>query len=167
MPYFLAPFGNTQAFDANGNPLVGGSWRTFLAGTSTPETTYTSNTGSVQQGTTMTLDALGLPVNGPVWMVNSKALKFRLHNAAGTLLEEWDNISGIGDTSATPDEIGFASTEVFINDRGGLARVRHQSVPLKCYFFHTVQGQSRLASMRSNSILSLNVSIAFQNPSWR
>lgn len=97
MAFFLAPFGNTGVFDANGNPLNGGSWRTFLAGTTTPRTTYTSQAGTTAQGTTMTLDALGLPTNGPVWMEGGIALKFRLFDAAGVIVDEWDNVSGIGD----------------------------------------------------------------------
>lgn len=115
MPYFLAPLGNAQSFDAAGNPLVGGSWRTFLAGTTTPATTFTSITGAVQQGTTMTLDSLGTPVNGPVWMLNGQALKFRLFNAASVLLDEWDNITGIGDINTAPDEwVLFTAAPTFV-----------------------------------------------------
>jgi hypothetical protein len=100
MALFLAPFGNSQAIDANGAPLVGGSWRTFLAGTTTPVTTYTSQAGTTPQGSVMTLDSLGLPVNGPVWMTSGISLKFSLYNSAGVLIDEWDNISGIGDATS-------------------------------------------------------------------
>ena len=115
MAYFLSPFGNTQAFDANGDPLVGGSWRTFLAGTTTPATTYTSQSGAVAQGVQMDLNALGLPENGPVWIESGIPLKFRLFDASGTLMDEWDNISGIGDTITSVDEwqpSGFAPTYI-------------------------------------------------------
>jgi len=116
MPYFLAPFGNQQAFDTAGNPLVGGSWRTFRSGTSTPETTYTSQAGTTQQGVIMTLDSMGLPANGPVWMLGGQALKFRLLNAAGVLLDEWDNITGIGDVNVAPDEwVLFAAAPTYLS----------------------------------------------------
>ena len=104
MAYFLAPFGNTPVI-VNGVAVVGGSIKTYLAGTSTPATTFTSISGAVSQGVSMTLDANGLPENGPVWMLGGQPLKFRFFNAAGvSILDDQDDISGIGDTTTVTDE---------------------------------------------------------------
>jgi hypothetical protein len=104
MPYFLSPIGNVQTIDANGDPLVGGTISTFLAGTSTPETTYTDDTGGTDQGVVMTLNSLGYPTNGPVWMLGGVPLKFIIKNALGVTQSTFDDISGIGDTSTAADQ---------------------------------------------------------------
>lgn len=104
MAYYLSPIGNTQTFDANGDPLVGGTISTFLAGTSTTATTYTDDTGGTSQGVVMTLNSLGYPTNGPVWMLGGVPLKFIIKNAAGTTQSTFDDISGIGDTATASDE---------------------------------------------------------------
>lgn len=104
MAYFFSPIGNTQIVDANGDPLVGGTISTFLAGTSTAETTYTDDTGGTQQGVVMTLNSLGYPTNGPVWMLGGVPLKFIIKNAAGVTQSTFDDVSGIGDTASTTDQ---------------------------------------------------------------
>ncbi len=115
MSYYFSPLGNTQFFDANGAPLVGGTLETFLAGTSTPKTTYTSNTGGTAQGVVMTLNSLGLPTNGNVWIQGGIALKFRLKDASGTILYTWDNVLGIGDTTAVVDEyVQYSAAPTYI-----------------------------------------------------
>lgn len=116
MSYFLSPIGNSQIVDANGDPLVGGSIWTYLAGTSTGATTYTDDTGGTAQGLVMGLNSLGLPVLGPVWMLGGQPLKFIIKNAANVTLLTYDDISGIGDTSTTPDQFPFiAPTPTYIS----------------------------------------------------
>lgn len=104
MAYFFSPIGNTQIIDANGDPLVGGTIETYLAGTTTPETTYTDDTGGTAQGVVMTLNSLGYPTNGPVWMLGGVPLKFIIKNALGVVQSTFDDVSGIGDTSTVPDQ---------------------------------------------------------------
>jgi hypothetical protein len=117
MSYFLSPIGNSQISDANGDPLVGGTIETYLAGTSTPATTYTDITGGTPQGPVMTLDSLGKPTLGPVWMVGGVTLKFVIKNSLGVVQPPtFDNISGIGDSSITPDQFPFiAPTPTYIS----------------------------------------------------
>lgn len=104
MAYYLSPIGNAQIIDANGDPMVGGTISTFLAGTSTTATTYTDDTGGTSQGVVMTLNSLGYPENGPVWMLGGVPLKFIIKNASGVTQSTFDDISGIGDTATTQDE---------------------------------------------------------------
>ena len=93
---FLSPISNDQVVDSNGNPLVGGYWQVFLAGTSTPVTTYTDSTGITPQPTSITLDAAGRPAN-PIWLSGGIPVKFRLFSATAVPLLTVDNVSGIND----------------------------------------------------------------------
>ena len=93
---FFSPVGNDQTVDSNGNPLVGGYWSAFIAGTSTPVTTYTDNVGLVPQPTDITLDASGRAAN-PIWLSGGIPVKFRLYSAAGVVLLTVDNVSGVND----------------------------------------------------------------------
>ena len=93
---YFSPIGNDQTVDSNGNPLVGGYWSAFLAGTSTPVTTYTDNAGTVPQPTDITLDASGRAAN-PIWLSGGIPVKFRLYSAAGVVLLTVDNVSGVND----------------------------------------------------------------------
>jgi len=104
MAYFFSPLGNTQIIDANGDPLVGGTIETYLAGTTTPETTYTDDTGGTAQGVVMTLNSLGYPTNGPVWLLGGVPLKFIVKNALGVVQSTFDDVSGIGDTATAADQ---------------------------------------------------------------
>lgn len=98
MPFFLSPFGNSQFVDTNGNPLSGGKINTYLAGTSTPATTYTTNLGTVAQANPVVLNARGLPAN-PIWLGNDVSYKFVLTDSADTVLMTVDNLVGINDTT--------------------------------------------------------------------
>lgn len=93
---YFSPVGNDQAVDSNGAPLVGGYWQIYLAGTSTPVTTYTDNVGLVPQPTSITLDASGRTAN-PIWLSGGIPVKFRLYSAAGVVLLTIDNVSGVND----------------------------------------------------------------------
>jgi len=96
MATYLSPISNDQVVDSNGSPLVGGWWRVYLAGTTTPVTTYTDSTGITPQPTDITLDASGRPAN-PIWLSGGIPVKFRLYSASGVILLTVDNVSGIND----------------------------------------------------------------------
>jgi hypothetical protein len=116
MAVYLSPVGNGQVLDSNGVPLVGGYWEAFLAGTTTPRTTYTSSTGLTAQPAQITLDASGRPAN-PIWLTGGVPVKFRLSNASAEVLLTLDNISGINDPSAvttTNEWIVYSGTPTYI-----------------------------------------------------
>lgn len=96
MAYFLSPVGNDQQVDTNGNPLVGGKLYTYLAGTTTPATTYTSNLGTTAQANPIILNALGRPAS-PLWMEGDIPLKFVLKTSADVTLFTVDNVVGLND----------------------------------------------------------------------
>lgn len=103
MPFFLSPIANDQIFDSAGDPLVGGQVETYLAGSSTPAATYTSDTGLVQNGNPIILNALGYAPN-TVWLSGGVAYKFIIKNADGAVLRTIDNVAGINDASVSQSQ---------------------------------------------------------------
>jgi hypothetical protein len=115
MALYFSPVANQQIFDANGDPLVGGQIETYLAGSSTPATTYTSLSGGTPQSNPIILNSLGYPTLGAVWLTGGIAYKFIIKDAAGVTLRTIDNIVGIGDTSISQSEwveSGFVPTYI-------------------------------------------------------
>lgn len=91
--------GNGQQFlDSNGNPLAGGLLYSYLAGTTTPATTYTSNAGTVANTNPIVLGADGRVASGGVWLAYGTAYKFVLKTSVGVLVGTWDNITGLNTT---------------------------------------------------------------------
>lgn len=103
MPFFLSPIANDQIFDSAGDPLVGGQVETYLAGSSTPAATYTSDTGLVQNGNPIILNALGYAPNA-VWLSSGVTYKFIIKNADGAVLRTIDNVAGINDASVSQSQ---------------------------------------------------------------
>ena len=97
---YLSPIGNgAQFFDANGNPLSGGQLFTYVAGSSTPQATYTTNTGSVQNANPIILGADGRPPQ-EIWLT-SGVYKFILQDANNITIFSLDNISGMASPLST------------------------------------------------------------------
>ena len=102
MAVFLSPVGGAgaQFFDNNGNPLTGGKLYTYAAGTTTPQTTYTTSTGNVAHTNPIILDAAGrVSGSSEIWLSDNTSYKFVLKTTDDITLGTWDNISGIGDIS--------------------------------------------------------------------
>ena len=117
MATYLSPIGNDQQYDSNGAPLVGGYWNAFLAGTSTPATTYTSNTGGTAQPTNITLNSAGRPAN-PIWLTGGQPVKLQLFSSSAVLLLTIDNVSGLNDPAGvtTQDQwVLYGATATFVS----------------------------------------------------
>lgn len=110
MAVFLSPVGGAgaQFFDNSGYPLTGGKLYTYAAGTTTPQTTYTTSAGNVARTNPIVLDAAGrVPGSGEIWLT-SQAYKFVLHTSADVLIATYDNIVGQG--------VGFFTPQNFTGD---------------------------------------------------
>lgn len=122
-PVSQVPYPKFQAFDANGNPLVGGRLYTTASGTTTPLATYTDATGATAQTNPVILDARG---EANVWLQNGVAYRYRLADASDVTLWTVDGIlvsqvptltqiPGTGTSVATSNQTqdpGEAGTEV-------------------------------------------------------
>lgn len=104
MAQYLAPIINDQQEDANGNPLSGGTISVYLAGTSTPATTYSDKAGTTPNTWPITLNTLGVNSQGAVWLVGGAAYKYVVKNAAGATQRTIDNVSGINDSGNSTDQ---------------------------------------------------------------
>ncbi len=88
-----------QFFDNNGVPLTGGLLYTYTAGTTTPQTTYTTNAGSIANSNPIVLDSAGRTPN-EIWLTSGVNYKFVLKDSSSVQIGSWDNISGVNDISA-------------------------------------------------------------------
>jgi microcystin-dependent protein len=85
-----------QFFDANGVPLSGGKLYTYAAGTTTPQTTYTSASGTVPNANPIILNSEGrVSGTNEVWLDIALAYKLILETSASVQLWSADDLSGI------------------------------------------------------------------------
>lgn len=95
MAVLLSPIGNDeQYFTVNGVPLNAGTLQTYAAGTSTPQATFTTSAGSIQNTNPI---VLGVDGRAPqeIWLTTNVAYKFVLADSLGNIIWTKDNISGI------------------------------------------------------------------------
>ena len=86
-----------QFFDGNGNPLSGGKVYSYQAGTTTPQTTYTTSAGNVAHANPIILDSAGrVPSGGEIWLTDSQDYKFIVNTSADVLVATYDNVAGNG-----------------------------------------------------------------------
>ena len=94
----LSPVGGAAAqfFDNSGQVLTGGKLYTYLAGTTTPATTYTTNNGLTAQPNPIILNAAGrVPDSGEIWLSDNITYKFVLKDQNDVLIATYDNLTGI------------------------------------------------------------------------
>jgi hypothetical protein len=84
-----------QFFDNNGVILSGGKIYTYAAGTTTPQTTYTSASGVTPHANPIILDSAGRVPGGEIWLTDGLVYKFVIETATGILLGTYDNITGV------------------------------------------------------------------------
>jgi len=101
----LSPIGNgSQFFTNTGVPLAGGLLYTYVAGSSTPLSTYTENTGSIANTNPIVLGTNGRTPS-PVWLTAGSSYKFVLSDSSNNVLFTIDNVYGILQTAASPNPI--------------------------------------------------------------
>jgi hypothetical protein len=116
MAVFLSPVGGVAAqfFTNTGAVLTGGKLYSYAAGTTTPQTTYTTFTGTIARTNPVILDAAGrVPDGGEIW-ITSASYKFVLKDSTDVLIATWDNISSAGPLVFIRDDFsGNGSSTVF------------------------------------------------------
>jgi hypothetical protein len=116
----LSPVGGVAAqfFTNTGAVLTGGKLFTYLAGTTTPETTYTTSAGNVARTNPVVLDAAGrVPGSGEIWITVGVTYKFVLKDSNDVLIGTYDNVTSSVNTDAslvsyTPAGTGAVTTTV-------------------------------------------------------
>jgi hypothetical protein len=100
---YISPVGGVAAqfFDNSGNVLTGGKLYTYQAGTTTPQTSYTTSAGDVARTNPVVLNAAGrVPDSGEIW-ITSQAYKFVLETSTGVLIATYDNVVAAGSGAYT------------------------------------------------------------------
>lgn len=100
----FSPWGNSQFVDSTGAPAVGWKIYTYVAGSSTLATTYTTSAGNVAQSNPIVLNSLGLPTTGQIWLTEGVSYKLVLTNAADVVQKTEDSLTGVNDSDASLDE---------------------------------------------------------------
>ena len=90
-----------QFLDNSGNVLTGGKLYTYAAGTTTPQTAYTSSSGATPLSNPIILDAAGRVPTGEIWLTMGSSYKFVLQSSTDVLITTWDNITGTSSNAAT------------------------------------------------------------------
>ena len=110
MPISLSLFAGAgaQFFDNSGGMLSGGLIYTYAAGTTTPEATYTSNTGASALPNPIVLDASGRIPTGQIWLSYGVGYKFTVKTSTGTLIGTYDNIPSAALPPLVNDAVSIA-----------------------------------------------------------
>ena len=130
----LSPLGGAgaQFFSNNGVPLAGGLLYTYQSGTTTPATTYTSNSGTTPLANPIVLDAAGRVPTGEIWLTDGINYKFVLKDSTDALIATWDGLSGINSNfiaysaqqetaTATQGQTVFTTTLTYLVGTNNLA----------------------------------------------
>jgi hypothetical protein len=116
MAVSLSPIGGAgwQFFDNNGAPLTGGKLYTYAAGTTTSQTTYTTNSGSTAHANPIILDSAGrVSAGGQIWLTVGLSYKFVLKTSVDVQIWSADNITGISGAGLVENFTGTGSQTVF------------------------------------------------------
>ena len=94
-----------QFFSNSGAVLTGGKLYSYAAGTTTPQTTYTTYLGNVAHTNPIVLDSSGRISTGEIWITAGVSYKFVLTDSNDVLIATWDNITGINGTGIATNAV--------------------------------------------------------------
>ena len=100
----LSPVLHQQFFDDTGEPLANGELYAYVAGTSTPQATYSDQGGGSANTNPVVLDSAG---RAAVWLDNASSYKFVLKDSEGNTVWTVDNVAG----NAAADAISTAALQ--------------------------------------------------------
>lgn len=103
-----------QFFDDNGTPLTGGKLYTYIAGTTTPATTYTDSTGTTANTNPVILNSAGR-VPYEIWLTSGTNYKFILKTSTDVLIGTYDNIKS---AATSLDGTGNNNAVAYFNATG-------------------------------------------------
>lgn len=147
-----APF--CQFFDANGNPLAGGKVFTYIAGTTTPQASYTDSTATVANANPVILDSAG---RAQIWLQGFYKI---------TVTDSLNNVISTADNITASTTSGDMNTSVYdpaaIQEQlVGLSAV--QTLSNKTLNSPTITGVA-LSSL--NPLINSNMSVAQRGTSF-
>jgi hypothetical protein len=86
---------SAQFFDNSGVILSGGLVYTYTAGTTTPQTAYTTSSGNTAHTNPIVLDSAGrVASGGEIWLTDAVSYKFVLKTSAAVTIGTYDNVTG-------------------------------------------------------------------------
>lgn len=84
-----------QFFTDSGVILSGGLIYTYAAGTTTPQTTYTTSAGNVAHTNPIVLNSAGrVASGGEIWLTDAVSYKFVLQTSTAVTIATYDNVTG-------------------------------------------------------------------------
>jgi hypothetical protein len=102
-----------QFFNDSGVPLSGGLLYSYEAGTTTPATTWTTNTGTVANTNPIVLDSAGRTPN-EIWITGGADYKFILKTSTGVTVGTYDDVPSLNDFTAFNNLITVTGTNSLI-----------------------------------------------------
>lgn len=122
------PIPKEQFFDDNGEPLAGGKLYSYLAGTSSPATTYTDESGATPNTNPIILDGAG---RCSLWISNSTSYKFVLKDAND--VDQWtvDDVSAPSSSGGGSDPGAWVEHE--ITDGQAATDIEGETLDLSVY----------------------------------
>lgn len=89
-----------QGFTSGGIPLNAGLINTYIAGGTTPQSTFTTSAGNVANGNPIVLGPDGRPPS-EIWLTDGVFYRFDLTDSLSNLIKTYDNIGSLGANATT------------------------------------------------------------------
>ena len=109
MALTLTPSPYQTVLDSDGNPVSGAKVNTYLAGTTTAASTYTTSVGDVANANPIVADSAGRFV---AYLSAGLSYKFVITTSAGVAVDEQDNVLAVPGSSVNLDIIGTAGVAI-------------------------------------------------------
>ena len=98
-----------QFFTDSGVPLAGGKIYTYLAGTTTPATSYTTRDGLTPNANPIILDAAGR-TPAEIWLTGGILYKYVVKSSVDALIGTYDNLPAVNDPTTINSLITVTGT---------------------------------------------------------
>ena len=167
MANFLAPIINDQQENSNGAPLSGGTIEVYIAGSSTPATTFSDQAGLVPNTWPIVLNTLGVNNQGAVWLGGGFLYKFIIKDSVGVVQRTIDNVQGINDSTSTLDQwVQFQATPTYVSATSfTVAGDQTQTFQVRRRVKTTNTGGTIYSTITASSYVAPNTTVTVQNDS--